>query len=301
MTGVLVVGVAVVDLVFQVDEMPRKSIKYRAREADIVGGGCAANAAVAISRLGGQAQLVSRLGQDFVGDQIVGDLLAEGVDCGFVRRFENNRSSFSSVYVDNSGERQIVNYRDSALPVNLDWIDSEDLNVGSVLADTRWPHGAKRAMEIARELGVPGILDAEDQPTDASEAMALATHVAFSSNGLKTWFEGEKSDYSISNALSEFNRTHDNWVCVTQGSAGCWCFEDQNLLQIPGFPVDAVDTLGAGDVWHGAFALELAKSKDERSAIRVAHAAAALKCGQFGGRRGSPTETELSQFLKENQ
>ena len=301
MACVLVVGIAVVDFVFQVDEMPSEAIKYRARDAEITGGGCAANAAVAISRLGGQARLVSRLGGDFIGDLILDDLQRERVDCNLVRRFEENQSSFSSVYVDSRGERQLVNFRDNSLPVDLDWMDPTGLrDVGCILADTRWPEGAKRAMEVAREIGVPGILDAEDQPADASDALALATHVAFSANGLKTWYGPNAADYRAEEALTKFQQFNDGWVCVTEGESGCRFFEDGVLHRIGGFQVDAVDTLGAGDVWHGAFALEMARTGQEKQAIRTANAAAAIKCTRFGGRKGSPTESELKHFLKEN-
>ena len=61
----------------------------------------------------------------------------------------------------------------------------------------------------------------------------------------------------------------------------------------------AVDTLGAGDVWHGAFALRLAEGADELTAIRFASAAAALKCTRPGGRMGAPSRAEVAAFLKE--
>ena len=80
MASVFVVGVAVIDFVFQVGDMPGGPRKYRADDAVVVGGGCAANAAVAIARHGGDVSLAARLGDDPVGDLIAGDLAAEGVD-----------------------------------------------------------------------------------------------------------------------------------------------------------------------------------------------------------------------------
>ena len=122
MTAVFVVGVAVIDFVLFVDAMPRKAEKYRAREAAIVGGGCAANAAVAVSRLGGTAMLAARLGDDRIADMIVTDLEADGVDCRLVRRFPGRASSFSSIFVDAAGERQIVNFRDRDLDRSSKWL-----------------------------------------------------------------------------------------------------------------------------------------------------------------------------------
>jgi sulfofructose kinase len=69
------------------------------------------------------------------------------------------------------------------------------------------------------------------------------------------------------------------------------------LQHHPGFDVTVVDTLGAGDVWHGAFALALAEGRDEEAAVRVASAAAALKVQRKGGRSGAPVRAELDSFL----
>ena len=84
MTGVLCAGVAVVDFVLQVDQVPPGPGVHTASNASIVGGGCAANAAVAVARLGGAPALIARLGADPVGDLIVADLEAEQVDCSLV-------------------------------------------------------------------------------------------------------------------------------------------------------------------------------------------------------------------------
>jgi sulfofructose kinase len=67
---------------------------------------------------------------------------------------------------------------------------------------------------------------------------------------------------------------------------------------VPAFDVTAVDTLGAGDVWHGAFALALAEGMDERAAVRAASATAALKVSRFGGRDAVPTRAERDQLLE---
>ena len=123
MTTILLAGVAVIDFVFSVDEMPRLAEKYRARDAAIVGGGCAANAAVTVARLGGRAKLAARLGRDRIGDMIIADLEGEGIDCGLCRQFDGGRSSFSSVFVDPAGDRQIVNFRDETISVESGWLE----------------------------------------------------------------------------------------------------------------------------------------------------------------------------------
>ena len=97
MVKVLVTGVSVIDFIFQLERMPKKNEKFKAQNASISGGGVAANAAVAISKLGGLCTLVSRLGNDEIGSMIMNGLIQEGVDVSFVKQFEGNKSSFLSI------------------------------------------------------------------------------------------------------------------------------------------------------------------------------------------------------------
>lgn len=290
-TRVLVVGVAVVDFVFFVDEFPVGPAKYRANGAAVVGGGCAANAAVAISRLGGEAILASRLGGDSVGETILGDLEREGVDTTLCDR-SGERSSFSSIYVDGSGERQIVNYRGSGLIEAADHVTTAP-EVNAILADTRWSQGALAAMKLAQARGVPGVLDVE-APTEV-DAFEHASHLAFSQQGLLHFYPDGDPARSIARAAADY----DAWVCVTLGPEGVLYHGPEGAGHVPGFRVGAVDTLGAGDVWHGAFALGLAEGRDEVAATEFANAVAAIKCTRKGGRAGTPTRAETETFQKE--
>ncbi|MDP3321902.1 MAG: PfkB family carbohydrate kinase, partial [Bosea sp. (in: a-proteobacteria)] len=87
------------------------------------------------------------------------------------------------------------------------------------------------------------------------------------------------------------------WLAVTLGREGVLFIEDGAVAHLPAFAIETVDTLGAGDVWHGAFALALAEGQSERAAIRFASAAAAIKCTRFGGRAGAPERAEIEAFL----
>lgn len=298
MPRVLIAGSAVIDFVFMLEEMPRRAEKYRARDASIIGGGCAANAAVAVARLGGTPVLVVPLGDDRPGDMIVEELEDDGVDCSAIARVQGHRSSFSSVFVDARGERQIVNYRDPALARDLSWLpDLAGVSFDAVLADTRWPLVAAAVMRLARERGVPGVLDGEAPTHVALEALSLATHVAFSAQGL--------ADLSGTRDIEEGLRTARDrmggFVCVTDGAEGVFHLAGHDVVRTPAHAVEAVDTLGAGDVWHGAFALALAEGRTEIEAIRFANAVAAIKCMRPGGRSGYPLRDEVNAFQKEHQ
>lgn len=293
---VVCVGIAVLDLVFRVEAMPRAAEKYRAHELAMVGGGIAANAAVAIARLGGRAALATRLGADAIGDEIVAGLEAEGVDCALARRFAGRRSPLSSIYVDAAGERQIMAYADPSMPLDPAWLPERlDAATGAVLGDTRWAAGAIRLFRAARAAGLPAVLDADRMPDDP-DALALATHAAFSHQGLSeaTGIDDPRA------ALASLSERHEGWLAVTLGADGVLhTGEGGAIVHAPAPPVAVVDTLGAGDVWHGAFALALAERMDEARAVAFASAAAALKCTAFGGRAGAPTREALEDFMRE--
>lgn len=296
MTKILLTGVAVIDFVLSLDKFPVAPQKYRARDAMVVGGGCAANAAVAVARLGGDAQIAVRLGQDPIGDMIVTGLEAEGVDCRLARRFPGGRSSFSSVFVDAAGERQIVNFRDESLSFDGGWLEEMiPHDFDAALADTRWPQGANVLMAAAKALSLPGVVDAEAPLENCGEALRLASHVAFSAQGLRE-FTGCGD---LIAGLAKASQACGGFVCVTDGANGVTYLERGEKRTVPAFPVDPVDTLGAGDVWHGAFTLALGEGKNEHDAIRFANAVAAIKCTRFGGRAGIPDRATVENYLKE--
>jgi sulfofructose kinase len=298
MTTVVLAGVAVIDFVLSVDAMPCRAEKYRARDAAVIGGGCAANAAVAVARLGGAAKLAARVGVDPIGDMIVAGLAEEGVDCSLVRRFKGKHSSFSSVLVDRQGERQIVNFRDETLSFEAGWLEAAmPASFDAALADTRWPQGGATVLKAARALSRPGVLDAEVTVHEALESLMLASHVAFSAQGLRE-FTG-MSDLDA--ALRLAHRKADAWVCYTDGGKGVTFLDGEQISHVPAFAVEVVDTLGAGDVWHGAFALALGEGRQEADAILFANAVAAIKCTKFGGRAGIPTREEAEAFMRKRR
>lgn len=96
----------------------------------------------------------------------------------------------------------------------------------------------------------------------------------------------------------ELNR---GWVGVTEGSSGTRWLEKGILRHFPAFKVKTVDTLGAGDVFHGIFALGLAEENTEENSIYMASAAAAIHCSRFGGRKSIPDREEINNFLSNNK
>ncbi|MGL5361299.1 MAG: PfkB family carbohydrate kinase [Bosea sp. (in: a-proteobacteria)] len=297
MTGVFCIGIAVLDYVYGLDAIPSKPEKHRARDLAVIGGGLAANASVAVARLGGRSWLATRLGEDATAQAIVDGLAAENVETQFTRRFPGLRSPVSAILVDKAGERMVISYSDPQIPVDPSWLPSIlPEGAGAVLGDTRWSEGAMHCFALARASKLPAVLDGDRAPGHP-DVLKLATHAAFGMQGL-TEATGE-SDPRL--GLAKLARDAGNWLAVTMGAEGVLFTHKGQIIHQPGFAVASIDTLGAGDVWHGAFALALAEGQPEPKAVRFASATAALKCTRFGGRAGTPSRPEVEAFLKEHQ
>jgi len=290
MTEILCAGMAVADFVFRVPDIPSRAEKYRAHSLETVVGGQAANAAIAIARLGARAVLVTRLGEDAIADSVRSALEAEGVECRIRRR---GRSAVSAAMIDAAGERQIVNFPGEALAGEPGALDG--IVPAAVLVDVHWPEAALAGLALARSAGVPGVVDAEKPAPGA--VLEAATHVAFSRSGLSAFTGTGDKESALAAAADRL----DAWICVTDGAAGVSHMSGDGVKTIPAFPVRAVDTLGAGDVWHGAFALRLAEGADETTAVRFANAAAALKCAGAGGGRAAPDRDAVETLLEDDE
>ncbi|MBT8192131.1 MAG: hypothetical protein KJP22_01925 [Acidimicrobiia bacterium] len=297
MTTISCVGIAVLDYLFSMVELPDGGGKHYATGYREVGGGVAANAAAAIAKLGGKARYVGRIGDDPVGARIVADLAALGVDVSRVETVDGVSSPVSAVLVDRAGERTIINYTSDALFAAGDPSAAADLtDVDGVLVDIRWPAGAARALAAAAEAGIPSVFDFDRPMTDGGKSLlALASHVVFSETALaETASVGDPGE-----GLLVIRERTGAFLAVTTGAGGVWWLDDgMEVRHQPAFPVDVVDTVGAGDVFHGAFALALAERQPEPAALRFAAAAAALKCARPGGRAGTPAREEVEELLK---
>lgn len=291
------VGAAVHDYVFTVDSFPSGDGKSFATGYAEVGGGPAATGAVTVARLGGRAVLLSRVGRDRVGERILDELADESVDISGVLRLEG-QSTVSAVLVDREGRRMIVNHRDPNLPrlteqLALSVVDGADV----ALADLRWPEAACAVFERASALNKPCILDADSTDDDAAlRPLSMASHVVFSKPGLLAI--AGIGDEDLQAALEMAERRFGAFVAVTDGENGCFWLKDGAVCTVPAFRVDTQDTTGAGDVFHGAFALAIGLGVDEERSLRLASAAAALKCTKPGGRAGIPDWIELTDFSR---
>lgn len=292
---ILCAGIAVIDYVFRLDRFPAPDIKSRANEFITINGGCAANAAVALTRLGGRARLAAPLGNDPLGAEIMAGLRGEGITCDGIAQVAGAISPISAIMIDASGERIIVNYRDARLDVAR-VLDLESLLAGvhGVLIDNRFPEFVLPIATEARQRGLSILLDGDKPTSETDILLRTCTHVIFSAEGLRATAGLD----DLGAALHHIARQTDAFLAVTDGANGIWWIESGKTRHLPAFPVRAVDTLGAGDVFHAAVALTLAETREMACCLRFAAAAAAIKCTRFGGITGAPSRAETEAFLR---
>lgn len=294
MPTVLVAGAAVQDFIYRFDAAPARGTKGRAKDFISVGGGSGANAAVAVVRLGGKGQVLAPLGDDLIGEMIVRGLEAEGVDTSKILRIPGRESPVCSSIVDGDGERTILTWHPPHVaPPEIDDADAVVSDCDAILTDDRYPSIAVPLLEAAKKRGIPGVLDGDRAEGDAPQMISAASHVVFGTPGLR----GTSGISDPTKGLLAMRKVTDAFIAVTLGSGGVLWLDGDRVRRLQSFPVHAVDTLGAGDTFHGAFTLALAEKMPEPEALRFASAVAAIKCSRFGGRAGVPTRAEVEEFL----
>ena len=293
---VICLGCAFWDTIFKIDRIPGHGAKVLPEKAVQAASGMATAAAATIARLGGNVEILARIGDDPTGDSFLHDLSNETVRTDRIRRIPGARTAFSTILVDRDGERLVVPYTDPSLDPDPGWLPLHDVaEAAAVLVDMRWLEGAKALLAEARRHGVPTVLDADVAPPEAlREMIVLADHVLFSEPALLSLAERR----SPREALVEVAQGLEaEIVGVTLGAAGALIWQrgasEAALSEFPTIPIHAVDTLNAGDVWHGTYVHGLVNGWSLSERVQMANVAAAMKCEHFGGRLGSPRLPEL--------
>ncbi len=279
MVKVLTLGWACLDQRYYVEQFPPTHSRtgvQRYREAI---GGPAAVAAQAIARLGAEAHLLSRRGDDAVGERLQEMLEAEGVKTHFQL---GAATPVSAVLVTPEGERYIFPYR-PALPDEL-VLSLERLlkHTQAVLLDGRWASAGYGLGQAARERGIPVVLDLDRDRDEDWMLTQVATHVV-ASEELAHKKGGVGPLLEQLQALGVF-------AAVTLGAEGV----AHAGGRVAAHRVHVRDTTGAGDVFHGAFALAIAEGRSEVAALEFAAAVAALHCAQAS----PPRRAEVQALLE---
>jgi sulfofructose kinase len=298
---ILCIGMPVRDLTFRVQGVPARGSKENASHFEEICGGNALNAAIGIVRLGGRASICGPMGdaRETTSRYIFDKLAHEGIDTKHIVHMPGLVTPISAIMIDPSGERTIVTFRDPELwKVRLP--DTEELlsECDAILTESRAAAFCNDLCVAARRRDIPIIVDVDRAMSLREGLLTASSHLVFSSEPLQET-AGVAND---GDALKKIAKLTPSFLAGTRGPQGTiWLDENQTLQQTPAFPVHTVDTLGAGDVFHGAFALAITERQDLRAALRFASAAAALKCTRFGGAFAAPQRAEVEELLSQDR
>ena len=294
---VLGVGCNSVDRVYRLPASPRPdspTAKLRISSHAIMCGGQMATAMAACAGLGLKTAYFGCVGHDHDGRLIRSELEQRGVDVSHVLTREcANR--FAVITVDEtSGERIVLWDRDERLNLRAREFDPALIASARILhVDDEDQEAAIAAATVARSAGVPCASDI-DRITDRTKDLIAAVSIPIFAQHVLPAMTGESD---IERGLRAMRQWNDGMLCVTLGPSGAMLLQGDELVIEPAFPVKAVDTTGAGDVFRAAFIYALLNEYPLRKMVRFANAAAAVSCTRAGAMASVPAMLEVEQFV----
>jgi sulfofructose kinase len=286
------VGVITVDTIALVDKYPSADERVVAQEISRAGGGPAAVAAVALSRLGIKSAIVGTIGDDADGKEVLRIFEKEGVDTSGIS-IGVSATAGSVIVASKEHSARAISTRQPMVqaPINE--------SAKKLIAQAQWVHVDHVGINRLAELGISrgnGPLISFDAGYGV-ETFDPITVDLFVPTDRQMALRYPGIDLAV--ALENDSMKAGNTVVATQGSAGSVGFSPETgLVTAPGFTVDVMSTLGAGDVFHGALVAQLIHGFPLQAAMRRANAVAALSCTGLDGQSKIPTTTELDAYLE---
>ena len=286
------VGVITIDTIALVEKYPSADDRVLAEEISRAGGGPAAVAAVALSRLGVKSAIVGTIGDDADGKEVLRIFEKEGVET----------SGVSIGTTPTAGSVIVASKEHSARAISTRQpVTQAPLNAAAkrLIADAEWLHvdhvGVKRLDEadVSRGKGPKISFDA-GYGVESFDPIIVDLFVP-TDRQMALRYPGVDLAVALENDAMKAGNT----VVATQGSAGSAGFSPETgLVTAPGFKVEVTSTLGAGDVFHGALVAQLIQGHQLQEAMRRANAVAALSCRGLDGQSMIPTTPELDTYLE---
>jgi sulfofructose kinase len=290
---VLCVGLSAFDLVYSVSRHPEPDEKMSAYGLVACGGGPAANAAVTVARLGLKCAYAGYLGPDTFGEKHFQEFKSEGVITDFIVR-GREPTPLACILVKPNGHRTVVAYPVTHQTVPAGSVDFSKVQPTVILLDGHELELARPLVARARSEGIRTVLDA-GSVHPGTEYLIDKVDYLVCSEEFALDFTGESEARSALSKLYESNST----VVITLGDRGLIWKNESGEGHLPAFNADVVDTTGAGDAFHGAFAACVAWGRDWEYTLRYSSAVAALCCTKLGARIGIPTKEQVEDFLAE--
>jgi sugar/nucleoside kinase (ribokinase family) len=291
-------GLNSIDLVAVVAEHPRGNSKQRLQRFARLPGGQIATAMVTCARLGLRASYIGSFGDDDLGELSRRSLTSEGVDISGSRTVAGTANQFAIIVVDaRSGDRTVLWDRDPALAVDPASLPREAVTAARLaIVDCYETAAATQVARVARKAGIPTVSDIERVRPGIADLLQNLDAIIMAEE-FPAAFTGHDD---VGRALQAIARDFDApLVCVTLGADGSLASCQGREIRTPGFPVDCVDSTGAGDAFRGAFAAACLQRPhdDVETALSYANAVAALNCRALGARGGLPRAEEVEALM----
>ena len=292
---IVCVGHACYDLIFQVPHHPSEDEKLSSSAHLACGGGPAANAAVAIARLGHTTEFIGYLGNDLYGDSHLAELQSAGVVTRQIQR-GSNATPVATLIVKPNGTRSVINYTEAStiLPKGQAILNSSHPPL-VLLIDGHQPNISAQLIKQAKQLGIPSILDAGSLHAGTRQLMSEVDYLAASEKFARQLTEQDDPHL----ALQQMRSLAAN-VIITLGERGLIWAQGKRSGTLPAFAVHVIDSTGAGDAFHGGLTAALASQQPWEDALVYASVVAALCCTKMGARPGMPTQIEVADFLQKS-
>jgi sulfofructose kinase len=285
-------GMSCLDQLWQVKEFPPTQSRTSVYSYRRMGGGPAATAAATAARLGAKVELLTLYGNDNTAETLTQELSAYGVS-HVLKPYQDVTTPVSTVLVTSSGERYIFPYRDPALfEIRDTWDLSCLLTCDAVLVDTRYSFLCETVLEEATRIGLPVVGDFGD--AEHWQLAKKVSHLIVSEECAQQHCGNARPE----DVLKQLRQFSEQMVGVTLGEKGFYYDCSEGIKHVPAFPVDVVDTTGAGDVFHGAYVYALASGHSHDDCAWFAAATAALSCRGVG-RSALPSLAEVQNFMRE--
>ncbi len=290
-------GQCSLDYLCVVDAFPVSDTKCEFSEFTIQGGGPVATALVTLTRWGIAARLASVVCNDAFGLRILKGLERENIDLSATLIREGVQSQFAFVCVEaESGKRTIFWGRPDAEPVRANEIPKDFLEgVHALHLDGLHMEASVHLAGLAQERGIPVILDAGSLRPGVTDLIQRTDHFIAAEN-----FAGQFApEKSLPDLLQDLKRMGPEVVAITMGERGSLCLWEDEPQWLPALDIQAKDTTGAGDVFHGAYIYGLLQGWAPPDRFRWATVTASLSCLSLGGRAGIPSRKSVEKALKD--
>ncbi len=290
---VVVVGLNVVDILMRLPEVVRVGEKHEVKELVVQGGAPAGNAACTLARLGWRTGMVVRLGEDAISQLCRADYARYGVLPDLFIADPASSSAISVVQIDpHSGERTVFYSLAGSCRLQASDAPADVIrNARLVLVDGYEVDAALQTLRHAQAAEVASVVDIETGPADALKAMLALSGNAILPLGGAEELTGKQGPEETLRTLASLTAGQ---VIVTNGDRGSWAWSGDGVHHQPAFRVNALDTTGCGDSYHGAYASALLDGWRLELRMEFAAMVASLVAQEFGGRTGLPTRAMLA-------